>query len=907
MLYKIVSFFKRIFSVLLAGLFSVSGNGGKTDERERPDPNAVTSYSVEAADYLLTADTANEIHDISDLLFGVFFEDINFAADGGLYAEMIANRSFEFTQLARGDQLYGYSAVGGAEAEVRINDTANCLNENNTNYLVLKNSSGAPAGIANRGFMEGMVIKEGARYDFSVYAKALDGYGGKVTVRLLAGDTVAAEGKIASITDSWQKYELTLTSSVSASQDVSAAVLIGNGSAAFDMISLFPEDTFNNRKNGLRADLCEALQALEPKFVRFPGGCVIEGYDADTEYSWKDSVGVGRDGEPLLWNGVYGDVAARKQGTNIWTDLGTTDDPWPGFMSYGLGFYEFFLLCEDLGASPVPVLKCGLACQMRGRGGVDMDSPEFARYVQDMLDLVEFCRGGADSKWGAVRASMGHPEKFDIKYICVGNENELEDYYLRYQAFRDAFDAAAAEQPELYDGIELIYSAGAADAIHGGNYIKSYEYAKEHISGDDALAFAGAIDQHYYNDPVWFLQNADYYDENNYTRDVASMTDTGYGGAIPVFLGEYAARSNTMKAALAEAAYMTGLERNGDIVRMAAYAPLFGNATASHWSPDLIWLNNSTVAPSANYYVQKLFMNNTGSALVDSQLLFAGVEQKELKGRVGVGTWYTEASFDNVKVVDNKTGKTLISDDFTLPGFPVRWENANGGDFKIRNGKLVHVGTDMNYSDIGDAAYFGLDDDMSDYTYTVEATKLDGEEGFLIPFAVQDKENNYFWNLGGWQNTVSCLQCVSDGIKTGQIIKTARPFTAETGRTYNLKVVVSGTKIKCYVDDELYINYDSAKPAEAEAYQVVSRGADGDLIVKLVNVTGSDRTFAMNLSGVTKNAAVSCSQLSGESEEDENILGQAEKCGVAEYDLTIPGGKFNYTVPKYSVTVLRFS
>ncbi len=907
MAYKIVSFFRSILSVILTCLFSISGTGEQTDEIIRPDANSISSYSISSADYALFANTDNEIHDISDLLFGVFFEDINFAADGGLYAEMVVNRSFEFTELARGNQLYGYDMIGDAEADVNINDTYNCLNENNTNYLVLSNYSDYPAGISNRGFMEGMSIKKDSDYDFSVYAKALDGYEGKIIVRLLAGNETAAEGEIINISDTWKKYELKLTSELSSNESVRLAIFIDNGRVAFDMISLFPTDTFKNRKNGLRADLCEVLASLEPKFVRFPGGCVIEGYDAQTEYNWKDSIGTGRNGEPLLWNGVYGDVAARKQGINIWTDLGTTDDPWPGFMSYGLGFYEYFLLCEDLNASPVPVLNCGLACQMRGRGGVDMDSPEFARYVQDMLDLVEFCRGDTDSKWGSVRASMGHPDKFDIKYICIGNENEGDDYYIRYQAFRDAFDEAASEQPELYDGIELIYSAGAADAVHGGNYIKSYEYAKEHINGEDALSFAGAIDQHYYNDPEWFLQNADYYDENNYSRDVNGMTDTGYGGAIPVFLGEYAARSNTMKAALAEAAYMTGLERNSDIVRMAAYAPLFGNATASHWRPDLIWLNNSGVTPSVNYYVQKLFMNNTGSELLDSRLYFADVEQKELKGRVGVGTWYTEASFDNVKVVDNKTGKTLLSDTFSAPDFFLRWENANDGNYKVKNGKLIHVGTDMNYSDIGDAAYFGLDDDMSDYTYTLEAIKLDGEEGFLIPFAVQDKDNNWFWNLGGWQNTVSCLQCMSEGVKTGQIINTVKPFTAEIGKTYTLKVVVSGTTVKCYVDDELYIDCDTANPAEAEAYQVVSRDSNGDLIIKLVNVTRSDRTFAININGITSYQKISCSQIAAENESDENIFGEPEKCSISEFELNDTGHKFNYTVPKFSVTVMRFS
>jgi alpha-L-arabinofuranosidase len=294
---------------------------------------------------------------------------------------------------------------------------------------------------------------------------------------------------------------------------------------------------------------------------------------------------------------------------------------------------------------------------MRGKGGVDMNSDEFAQYVQDMHDLIEFCRGDESTTWGKVRVSLGHPEPFELKYICIGNEQEGEVYFERYQVFLDSFNEAKAQKPHLYEGIELIYSSGAFDATHGANYLPSYEYAKEQIGSGEAADFAGATDQHYYNEPEWFLRNADYYDADNYSRDVDGMTDSIYGGGLDVFLGEYAARSNTLRAALAEAAYMTGLERNGDIVRMAAYAPLFGNLTATHWSPDLIWFNNHQVTGSISYYVQKIFSTNAGSKLLDSKLGGASVEQKPLSGRVGVGAWYTTAAFDNVLVTDNSTGE----------------------------------------------------------------------------------------------------------------------------------------------------------------------------------------------------------------------------------------------------------
>ncbi|MGN0543164.1 MAG: alpha-L-arabinofuranosidase C-terminal domain-containing protein [Acutalibacteraceae bacterium] len=907
MKHTVILALKKFSALLTAAFMTLTGGIFEKNEPEieRPAENSVVAYDSAAADYSLKIDADNELHDISDLLFGVFFEDINFAADGGLYAEMVVNRSFEFTELAQGDQLYGWESVGGAQARVAVNDKENALNENNTNYLVLTNPSDLQAGISNKGFLDGMAVENGKKYSFSVYAKGIDGYSGRLTVRLAVGDKTAAEAVIDGISGEWQKYSVTLASSESADTGVKLQVLLDKGSAALDMVSLFPEDTFMGRKNGMRRDMGEMLAELEPKFLRFPGGCVIEGYDAATAYSWKDSIATGSDGEPLEFNGKYGDVAARKQGINLWTDIAATDDPWPCFMSYGLGFYEYFQLAEDIGAVGVPVLNCGLYCQMRGRGPVDMESAEFAGYIQDMLDLVEFCRGSADSKWGKVRASLGHEAPFELKYICIGNENEGEVYFERYNAFLEAFNDAKAANPELYDGIELIYSSGAFDATNSDNYKKAYDYAKKQLGeSKNARDFAGAVDQHYYNEPEWFLKNADYYDEDNYKRSVSEMTDTIYGGAINVFLGEYAAKSNTLKSALAEAAYMTGLERNGDIVRMAAYAPLFGNTTARHWAPDLIWFNNHTVTGSINYYVQKLFSRNTGTKLISSSLDGAAVEQKPLSGRVGVGTWYTAAQFDNVKIVSNKSGKTLGSDRFTVNDFWWNWDNATDGEFKITGGKLVQGSTWMPYSNTGTVAYYGCDG-WTDYTYTVEATKLDGEEGFIIPFAVKDTKNCFFWNIGGWQNTVSCLQRIENGVKTGRIQGTVKPFTAETGKTYNLKVVVSGTAVKCYIDGELYVDFDFRSDAEAEAYQVVSTDESGDIIIKLVNVTSSRRVFAVNIDGAKISGSAVINQVAGDSLSNDNILGEKEDCVMEEFSLGGFSESFNFTAPAYSVTSIR--
>ena len=908
MKYSIISFFRTVIATMTAFLMTISGFFGAENSDTDIEGNLLSAYSTASADYNLSIDAGEEIHDISDLLFGIFFEDINFAADGGLYAEMVMNRSFEFTEVAENDELHAWSTVGNALCTVIKNDANNYLNENNVNFLVIKNETDSKAGIENRGFLDGMSIEKGEKYNVSFWAKSPEGYSGNITATLSVNGNKVSEASTVLVKSSseWHKYELSLSPTASSFGGVTLQLLIDRGEVYFDMISMFPENTFMGRENGLRNDLGTMLKELEPKFLRFPGGCIIEGYDDTNAYDWKDSIGVNKNREPLLFNGTYGDVAARKISTNLWTDLAATEDKNPSFMTYGLGFYEYFLLAEDIGAIGVPVLNCGLYCQMRGRGPVEMYTPEFQRYIDDMLHLVEFCRGDESTVWGKVRIMMGHEEPFELKYICIGNENEGEVYFERYSAFLDAFNAAKAKNPELYEGLELIYSAGTADGTRGGMYLPSYEYAKNELTemgSTNASDFAGATDQHYYNDPIWFLKNADYYDEENYKRDVNGMTDTIYGGGINVFLGEYAAKSNRLEAALAEAAYMTGLERNGDIVTMAAYAPLFGNLTATHWSPDLIWFNNHQVTGSISYYAQKLFSVNQGTAVLKHDFTGAKIEQPEISGKVGVGTWYTSAEFDNIKVTDNESGKVLGEDKFSIKNLFWNWVTPVDGDWEIKNGKLNQATTEMAYSNTGSVAYFG-DDSWSNYTFTVEATKTGGEEGFLIPFGVKDTENNFFWNIGGWGNTRSAVQQVENNIKT-EFLATGNDFTVETGRTYTIKLEVNGTIVKGYIDGVLQFEHDFATPAYAQSYTVVSTDESGDIIIKLVNTTGETKISAVDLGDFEADATATVQQMKGDSLDNDNILGAEEDCKIEEFELNGISSKFNYSIPAYSVTVIR--
>ncbi len=913
--------YKGLALLMCASLLAGCGQSTSEGQSGAPDSGSESSAETAAAEETakdesvlgLHINADEEVHEISDLLYGIFFEDINFAADGGLYAEMVQNRSFEFTGLASRNELHAWNVDETVTATVITDDAEGALNVNNPNYLLLENASGTEGGVANVGFLEGMSITAGADYLVSFYARSNTGYEGEVKAGLYIGDTLVAEKAFSGVTAEWQKFEGTLTPSEGADQKVTLKLSIGDGSICTDMISLFPADTYKGRENGMRKDLAEKLEELHPAFVRFPGGCVIEGVTLKNAYHWKDSIGVDEEGNPLLFNGRYGDVAARKMGQNIWTDEGATNDRYPSFMTYGLGFYEYFLLAEDIGAVGVPVLNAALACQGQGTGdGPGLATAGFQNYVQDALDLIEFCKGGADTTWGAVRIAMGHEEPFELPYVCIGNENTGEKYYERYDAFVEALEQAKAENPEIYGGVSFIFSTGFDDGDSGHDgYIAAYAHAEKYLRKHSDLSltdYAGAIDQHYYNAPGWFLNHVNYYDPENYGREEENLSSYLYGGGIPVFVGEYAGQSNTWKAGLAEAAYMTGLERNGDIVRMAAYAPLFGNTVATHWSPDLIWFNNHQVTSSVNYYVQTLFSNNAGTVLLGHQLTGAKKEEDGLRGMVGVGTWNTSAKFDNIKVVSNETGETLGEDTFDDVESINNWMRISDGTWGVSDGELVQMSTSTNtnlYNNTGTAAYFG-DTSWTDYTYTLDAVKTAGSEGFLIPIAVRGLDDNIFWNIGGWNNTVSCLQIVESGAKSGQVSGTVKDCKIRSNKTYHLKVVVTADRIQCYIDDELYVDYAVKAGTDANYYSVVSSDETGDIIIKLVNVTGEAAVIPVQIR--TESTLASDADLyvaAGASLAADNILGKEEVVSIAESTLDGVGKEFDYEMPAYSVSVIR--
>ena len=503
---------------------------------------------------------------IQSTMYGLFFEDINFGADGGLYAELIKNRSFEFPQSLMGWDIFG-------NVEVRSDGAPF---ERNPHYVRLSHSGHAHkhTGLENEGF-RGIGLKKDGTYRFSLWARtATNSAPQKIRIELVDAANNPIERKELEITtDEWKQYEIILSSPLEEAKATLRIFLTSEGPLDMEHISPFPTDTWKGRKNGLRKDLAEALNELNPGLFRFPGGCIIEGTDLDTRYDWKKSVGP---------------VENRPLNENRWHYTFTHRFFPDYFQTYGMGFYELFLLSEDMGAEPLPVVNVGLACQYQNDGEhCHVPIGELGNYIQDALDLIEFANGDISTQWGKVRAEMGHPEPFHMKFIGIGNEQWGPEYPARLEKF---IEAIRAKYPE----IQIVGSSGPQ--AEGKDFAYLWPEMKR-LKVD-------LVDEHYYRPPQWFLDNAARYD--SYDRK-----------GPKVFAGEYAShhknRKNNFESALTEASFMTGLERNADVVHMATYAPLLAHVDAWQWRPDLIWFDNLRMVRTPNYYVQKLYGHYAGT------------------------------------------------------------------------------------------------------------------------------------------------------------------------------------------------------------------------------------------------------------------------------------------------------
>jgi alpha-N-arabinofuranosidase len=535
---------------------------------------------------VISVDAAHPGAQISPSMFGIFFEDINFAADGGLYPELVKNRSFEFSEPLTGwHEILGYAPGKGldppkGEFAVRSDDP---LNPSNPHYLRVR-AYNSGYGFYNTGY-RGIGVRRGAEYRFSAYVRAQGSQAGSsngsMSLRATLTDPagrIVGTGKLENFDGTWKRYEVIVKADATADRAQLNLYLDEPGQLDLDMVSLFPVDTWKGRSNGLRKDLVQLLYDMHPGFLRFPGGCIVEGRELVTRYRWKTTVG---------------DIAQRKTIINRWNDEFDTRPAPDYFQSFGLGFYEYFQLAEDIGAQPLPILNCGMACQFNSSETAALS--ELDEYVRDALDLIDFANGPVTSPWGKLRAEMGHPEPFHLTMIGVGNEQWGTRYIDRYKVFAAALKA---QHPE----IELVVAAGP---FPSGEPFDS-------MWANWRTLHADIVDEHYYMSPQWFLDNTHRYD--HYDRS-----------GPKVFAGEYAAQTvqstspdnrNNWLAAITEAAFMTGLERNGDVVRMASYAPLMAHVDAWQWKPDEIWFDNLRSYGTPDYYVQKLFATNAGTRAV---------------------------------------------------------------------------------------------------------------------------------------------------------------------------------------------------------------------------------------------------------------------------------------------------
>ena len=563
-----------------------------------------TAMTAAAQGNIMEINTKKVGAPVQPTMYGMFFEDINYAADGGLYGEKVKNRSFEFPQ-----NLMGWQTFGNVELK---NDGPF---ERCPHYVVLSDAKHGDrrSGLTNEGYF-GIGVIKGEEYRFTVWAKAPKGTA-RITVQLINEASMGEGQDFASARldikgNEWKKYELRLRSNVTMNKAKLRIFLEGRNAAALEHISLFPVNTYKNRDNGLRRDLVQALKDQHPGVFRFPGGCIVEGTDLETRYQWKNSIGP---------------VENRPLNGNRWQHTFTHRFYPDYYQSYGLGFYEYFLLCEDIEAEPLPVLSVGLACQFQNRHAhAHVPVGELQPYIDDCLDLIEFANGDVNTKWGKIRAEMGHPEPFNMKMIGVGNEQWDTLYFERLEPF---VKAIRAKYPE----IQIIGTSGPDS--EGKMFEIGWKAMKEQK--------VDLVDEHFYRPESWFLKSGLRYEK--YDRK-----------GPKVFAGEYACHGrgkkwNHFEASLYEAAFMTDLERNADIVHMTAYAPLFAHVEGWQWRPDLIWFDNTRMFKSVSYYVQQMYAMNKGT-----HALTMTMDKQPIAGQEGQNGLFASS------VIDKNEGTVII-------------------------------------------------------------------------------------------------------------------------------------------------------------------------------------------------------------------------------------------------------
>ncbi|WP_295437674.1 alpha-L-arabinofuranosidase C-terminal domain-containing protein [uncultured Prevotella sp.] len=787
----------------------------------------------------INVDAANPGIKVSPNLYGIFFEDINHAADGGLYAELISNRSFEDSDNAI--PTWRTSASNGASITSQLVSKALLNNaQGKALQITVKTDKAATASLINEGFW-GINAVQGRTYKLSLFAKG--NYKGGLKARLISADgkTVYAETTVdAAIGKKWNKYTAELTANANDPKAQFELVFDGKGTVTLDVVSLFPP-TFMNRPNGLRPDLAQLLYNIRPKFVRFPGGCYVEGQESpENAFHWEKTIGP---------------IEQRPGHKNVNWRYRTSD---------GMGFDEYLQLAEDLNAKPLYVVNVGL--WHGGMTPVDSIQP----WIDECMNALEYANGPVTSKYGALRAKNGHPEPYNIEYLEIGNENNQPDpalqsdhYYERFKKFKDAVLAK-------YPNMHLI-----GNVVAWGDDNPTWD-SKESVE---------LLDEHYYRNPAWFAENFNKYD--TYNRKGSE-----------IYVGEYAVTQGfgnmgSLDAALGEAVYMMGIENNSDIVTMASYAPIFANLNDRMWAPDMIQFTSDKVFGTPSYYVQNLMANNVGTRVLKvnqtNPYKYGDVQVKPAVCRVGMGTWGTQVSFEDKGYTD-ANGNVLP---MTLQELPTDVR----GDWKVDGNiiKQTSNGESCIRLNPGEITSEG-------YIYKVRARKDAGNEGFLLIFNYVDDKNYCWLNLGGWNNTQHGIEQIVDGAK-GQVATVSGNI--ETGRWYDIELKVKDDSIFASLDGkEIFASKLRANTLPGVFSTATLDENTGEVILKVANTSSENTTAEICLQGKTISNA-KLIRLSAKNGKEENTIDNPTNVYPTETFVTTSTDGAVVEIPANSLNIFR--
>ncbi len=766
-------------------------------------------------------------------LFGIFFEDLNHAADGGLYGEMVRNRAFEFDQVD--NRSYHHMTAwdeiqrGNSLVQTHI-EQWDPRTTNNPHYLVLEVlAEGEGGGIRNEGYGSGFYVESGKEYYFTSYCRMRGSMAGSFEIRLENKEGTKCYGSavLRLETGGWRKLECVIKSDET---DLSARLVILTRqvmTAEFDVISLFPVQTFKMRKYGLRNDIAEMIQEMRPRFLRFPGGCLthigsLDARDRNAMYRWKNTLGD-------VWN--------RPARRNSW-DYNQT---------LGLGFYELFQFCEDIGAEPLPVISAGFDPHFLRAASLE----DMQEWIDEAVDLIEFANGEIHTKWGAVRAAMGHPESFHLKFLAIGNEEVGDEYYERYEKIAGVVKA-------VYPDILLINSAGPCAA--GSEFDKGWRQAEK---TDTAFS-----DEHFYQCPEWFVANVHRYDN--------------YGMRAKAFLGEYASHGMSWWNGLAEAAFMIGMEK-AEGIGLACYAPLLDHVAYTNWKTTLLHYDNHSIYGTPSYYVQKLFMNYQGETLVCSESDCPVTEKllPRLDGAARVYTGQFRAHITGMVIYNEDTGEERRVEDFRVSEIcqeqrlpDIEWEN-----YRISFCYCRETGG------------------------TLET--LHGTTALRLEFAMKDEKNCIQLVMDGWERTVT-LHGVVNGYTCGVGMM---QVVMEQGKRYHCEITVSHNRVRVKVDGStLEHEFQSSQPEGLYHSAVLDR--EGNLIVKLANLTAEEKEVSIMME--QRYQKLQIISVSNCELEWENSFEEPQKVFPKEQWLDLRDREradrkaYDYMMRKYTLAVLKF-